>query len=266
MTTRSFGLAQLGFLEIPPPDLVTLAAEAHFASVAIRTRPAIVGGAAFALHQDPVLLRETRRRVAQTGVRVTSVEQVSLTREIEINSLGPFLDAAAEVGASQVLCSGDVEDLSIVTDLFAALCEAAGQRGLSPCLEFMPFRALKTLGEAVQVIRAAGAANGFICVDALHLFRSGGSLADLRALEPALVGSIQLCDAPLAPPSVDQLAQEARERRLLPGAGGLPLEAILAILPGDLPLDAEVPLSLAFPEDTPLQRALRIKAAMDRIL
>ena len=76
----------------------------------------------------------------------------------------------------------------IVTDLFGALCDAAAQRGLSPCLEFMPFRSLKTLGDARQVIRAAGRPNGLICLDALHLARSGGTLSDLTTLEPALIG------------------------------------------------------------------------------
>ncbi len=266
MTTRPFGLAPLGFLDVAPPDFVALAAEAGFSSVAIRARPAVPGGEAFPLHADAVLLRETRRRIAETGVKVTAVEQVSLTRDIDIASLGPFLDAAAEVGATQIVCSGDVEDIAVVTDLFGALCEASAERGLSPCLEFMPFRALKTLGEAVQVIRGSGAENGLICMDALHLFRSGGSLEELRALDPALVGSIQLCDAPLAPPPTELLAQEARERRVLPGTGELPLAEMLTILPNEKPLDAEVPLVSAYPDDTPLQRAVRIHEAMATLL
>lgn len=262
---RPFGLAPLGFLDLPPPDLVSLAAAAGFSSCALRTVPATPGGAAFALHDDPPLLRETRRRIADTGVAVTQIELIALSEETDIAALGPVLDAAAEVGARQVLCSGD-DALDVVSERFAALCDAAGARGLSPCLEFMPFRALKTLADARAVVRAAGRPNGAICIDLLHLIRSGGSPEDLSALEPEWVGAIQICDAPLTPPPPEGLAEEARERRMLPGTGGLPLRRILEALPRDCPLDAEVPIAAAFPDASPRERAGMIHAATAAVL
>ena len=75
------------------------------------------------------------------------------------------------------------------------------------------------------------------------MFRSGGSVASLAAVDPARLGPLQLCDAPGAAPHPDRLAEEARERRLVPGRGALPLAALLAAYPEGRPIDAEIPLA-----------------------
>jgi sugar phosphate isomerase/epimerase len=178
-----FGLAPLGFLEVAPPDLIVLAAEAGFASVNLRTRPAVPGGAAFPIEPGSELSRNCRRRIAATGVRVRAM-----------------LEAGAELGASRVLCSGDEHDAALLAQRFAELCRLAEEFGMAVELEFMPFRALKTLEDAVRVVAASGAANGRVCLDVLHLFRSGGSVEAVCAVDPERLGSLQLCDAPRRPP------------------------------------------------------------------
>ena len=238
-----FGLAPLGFLDVPPPRLIALAAEAGFASVNLRTAPAVPGGAAFPMRARDDLVRACRRRLAETGISVRAIEQVGLGQTRNGDALGHMLEAGAELGASRLLCSGDDPDLSLLADRFADLCRLAGQYGMAVDLEFMPFRALKTLEDAVAVVAASGAENGWVCLDALHLFRSGGSVASLAAVDPARLGSLQLCDAPGAAPHPDRLAEEARERRLLPGRGALPLAALLAAYPEGRPIDAEIPLA-----------------------
>ena len=77
-------------------------------------------------------------------------------------------------------------------------------------------------------------------------------------------GAADAC--PAVAPSADELALEARERRLLPGAGELPLEAILQAVGAGRSIDAEVPLGHAMPDLTPLERARRIHAATARVL
>ena len=157
-----------------------------------------------------------------------------------------MLEAGAELGASRLLCSGDDPDLSLLADRFAEVCRLAGQFGMAVDLEFMPFRALKTLPAAAAVVTASGAENGFVCLDALHLFRSGGSVVDLGAVAPACLGSLQLCDAPREAPDPNGLAEEARERRLLPGRGELPLAELFAAYPEGRPIDAEIPMLAPF--------------------
>jgi sugar phosphate isomerase/epimerase len=237
-----FGLAPLGFLDLPPPQLIALAAEAGFASVNLRTAPALPGGAAFPMRAGDDLVRACRRRLADTGISVRTIEQVGLGRTTKVASLRHLLEAGAELGASRMLCSGDDPDLSLLADRFAEVCQLAGQFGMAVDLEFMPFRALKTLTDAAAVVAASGAENGWVCLDALHLFRSGGSIASLSAVDPARLGPLQLCDAPGEAPDPKGLAEEARQRRLLPGRGELALAELVAAYPDGRPIDAEIPM------------------------
>jgi sugar phosphate isomerase/epimerase len=257
-----FGLAPLGFLEVAPPDLIVLAAEAGFASVNLRTRPAVAGGAAFPIEPGSELSRRCRRRIAATGVRVLAIEQVGLDRTTDVSCLRAMLEAGAELGASRVLCSGDEQDAALLAQRFAELCRLAEEFGMAVELEFMPFRALKTLEDAVRVVAASGAANGRVCLDVLHLFRSGGSVAAVCAVDPERLGSLQLCDAPRRPPLPHALAEEAREYRLLPGRGELPLAELLKVYPPTRPIDAELPITRAFPNLGAADRARLIAAAM----
>jgi sugar phosphate isomerase/epimerase len=231
-----FGLAPLGFLDVPPLEFITLAAAAGFASVNLRTAPAVPGGAAFPMRAGDDLVRACRRRLAETGISLRAIEQVGLGRATDVTSLRPMLEAGAELGASRILCSGDDPDFSLLADRFAELCRLAGQFGMAVDLEFMPFRALKTLTAAAAVVTASGAENGCVCLDALHLFRSGGSVASLGAVDPARLGPLQLCDAPRAAPAADGLAAEARERRQLA------LAELVAAYPDGRPIDAEIPM------------------------
>jgi sugar phosphate isomerase/epimerase len=266
MPFPAIGLAPLGFLELAPPAFIAIAGEAGFASVGLRTRAAVPGGAEYPLTGDLALMRDTQRLIADTGVCVSSIEQVSLFRDTAVDTLRPMLEAGARIGATRVLCSGDDEDHAVVADRFAELCAAAAEFGLMVDLEFMLFRSVRTLEQARDVVMRSGAENGAIAIDALHLMRSGGSPSSLAGLEPKLVGCVQLCDAPAVAPPADELAFEARERRLLPGAGELPLKAILQAVGPGRSIDAEVPLGYAMPDLTPLERARRIHAATVRVL
>ena len=121
----------------------------------------------------------------------------------------------------------------------------------------MPFKPVKSLDDAVRVLQMAGnPANGFILLDALHFYRSNSSLEQLRALDPKLIGTFQICDAPAtAPATIEGLTFEARQRRLLPGHGGLDLRALMAAMPRGLEIGVEVPLALDHPDLSALERA-----------
>jgi hypothetical protein len=67
-----------------------------------------------------------------------------------------ILDAGARLQARGVLviCNDPEEDRLV--ERFAAVCEAAGARGLRACLEFMIFSSVKTLADAQRVLNRGG--------------------------------------------------------------------------------------------------------------
>lgn len=144
--------------------------------------------------------------------------------------------------------------------LLAAMCEMARDHGLRVDLEFMRWRPVATVQQACAVVTGAGQANSGVLVDALHLFRSGGQVADIAAVDPRLLRAVQLCDAPMLAPAEALIIPEAREGRLLPGQGQLPLAALLAALPGDVDISVEVPCA-GLPPEHRLQAAAQVTHA-----
>lgn len=236
--------AHLAALDVGPPDLIDLVAGAGFASTSIRMIRSVPGSPEYPL-RDAAERRATLARMRATGVGVLYVELVALGRRLDVAAIEPVLAAGAELGATRVIAAGDDPDLGLVADRLAAVAELARSYGMVVDVEFMPFREVRTLAEAVQVIRRSGAGNAHVLLDALHFQRSGSSLAELRGLDPRLLGTFQICDAPRAPPA--DLAFEARQARLLPGHGELDLAGMMALLPSDLPVGVEVPMALSHP-------------------
>jgi len=64
-----------------------------------------------------------------------------------------------------------------------------------------------------------------VLIDVLHVFRSGGTPEMLAAVPADALGSVQLSDALQKDPTDSDIIAEAREGRLLPGEGELPLVA-----------------------------------------
>ena len=260
-TTPPLSFAHLAALDVGPPDLIDLVAEAGFASTSLRMLQTVPGSPAYAL-DDADQRRATLERVKATGVGVLYIEVVSLSRVLDLASLEAIFEAGASVGATRVLAAGDDPDFAIVADKLAAVCALGRPFNLAIDVEFMPFRAVRSLADAVDVIRRADAANAHVLVDALHFYRSDSSLDQLRALDRGLLGTFQICDAVRVPPA--DLAYEARNARLLPGYGALDLSTLMAALPVDLPIGVEVPMALSHPELSPSQRlALMARATWD---
>lgn len=256
-------LEHLTLIDVSPPDLVTVAAAAGFDAVGLRISPAADGERPWPVSPGSPMLAETIRRCADTGVRVLDAEAVRLG-ELPVD-YRPTLEAAAALGARYVNAICDDPDLSRLSDSFAALTSAAASFGIRAVVEFMAYRSVRTLEDAVAI---AGRSGGGVLVDALHVRRCGVRLADLRAVEPGLISYVQLCDAPLAAPAPGpasaQAVREARTARLLPGAGELPLPELLAALPDRIPVALEAP---GRPGAVgPAEFAARARRALDSVL
>lgn len=248
-------LAHLSELQVPPLALVDLAARAGFASIGLRTAPAVAGGIAYPLAEAGER-GALRRRLADTGIELLYVEILPITRDLVPSAHRPMIEIGAELGATRLAVTGDDPDPAIVAERMAALCEIAAVCGMEVDLEFMPFRPVRGLDHALDVVKRTGRPNAHVLVDALHFFRSASDVYSLSQADPLLIGTFQLCDAGLvAPKSADALAQEARTDRRLPGAGALPLRALVAAVPEGTPLGLELPIAGQYPNLDPVARA-----------
>jgi sugar phosphate isomerase/epimerase len=241
---RLLSLAHLTVLDATPPQLVTAAAGAGFDAVGIRVWP---GGdePAYPMLGDTPMMGETIARLADTGTRVLDVEVLRLRPDSRMDDALRILDAGARLQARGVLVIGNDPEEDRLVERFAAVCEAAGARGLRACLEFMIFSSVKTLADAQRVVNRAGHPAGAILVDALHLQRSGGTPAEVSAVAPERLPYVQLCDGPFQPilPDSAVALAEARTGRLLPGDGELPLAELLGVLPAGASLAVEAPVA-----------------------
>lgn len=260
----ALSLAHLSELELPPADLARMAARAGFASIGVRAMPAVPGGTCHPL-TDRAARTALRHALDDTGVALLCVELIALDRTLEPSRWRDTLAAAAELGATRLVVTGDDPDRAVVAGKMAGICDIAAALGMAVDLEFMPFRAVAGLADALDVVARAARPNAHVLVDALHMFRSRSDLAVLARTPPHLIGGFQLCDAAAtAPIGPAALADEARGRRLLPGDGALDLSALIAAMPGAPTLGLEVPLAGRFPAMQPADRlAALARAARD---
>ncbi len=238
-------LSHLSELAASPPRLIELAARAGFSSVGLRISPASAGGLAYPTSTTREQA-EVRRQLDATGITVLSIELLSIDEALRVGECSPLLGVGAAVGARRLTVTGDSTDFGLVAEKLAQLADLAGSYGIAVDLEFMPFRAVASLADALSVIDLAGCSNAHVLIDALHLQRSNSPLGLVRAAARR-IGVCHLCDAPAASPPLAELAVEARSRRLLPGTGELALWDLLEALPVGTPVAVEVPLSERYP-------------------
>lgn len=246
--TRIYSLAQLTALPYDPPRLVQLAADTGCQGCGIRLLPSSPGGPAYPLMDDAALARETLARIEGTGVRVLDLEIIRIGEAFDVNSFLPFMDMGQRLGAQNILVAGDDPDEARLTARFAALCEVAARHGLTCDLEFMPWTCVPDVAAASRIVAGADQPNGGVLVDALHFARSASTLEEVARLPRTRLHYAQICDGKVPGPTTNEgLIFDARCARLLPGEGGIDLQALFAQLPDDLPVSIEVPHDVRAP-------------------
>jgi sugar phosphate isomerase/epimerase len=240
--TYEFSLAHLSALSLPPPRLVEVAARAGYRYVGLRLNRVTPTEPLYALAEDRALMRETKARLADSGVAVLDIELARMGPDNDARSYLPILEAGAELGAPHVLTQLPDPDRGRAVERFVALCELARPLGLGIDLEFISWTETPGLADAVEVLNEASQPNAGILVDTLHFARSGSSLDQLRRLPREWFRYAQVCDAPAQGPATREgIINAARFARLFPGEGGLGVREILACLPPAIPCALEIP-------------------------
>lgn len=202
------------------------------------------------------------RAAGDEGILILDLEPVFVTPDGDHGDA--MIEAAAGIGAANVLVVGLGVEAGYLTDRLAVLGERAAGVGVTCALEFGPLFATPDLPTAVATVERAAAPGLAVLVDALHLARSGGSPADLGLLDDALLPYAQLCDATAEP--ISDLRTDALDDRLLPGEGDLPLGSLLDVLPPSAALSVELRSARLRREHDPAERAAVVLDATRRLL
>lgn len=259
---NELGIDRLGLFGMPPPQIVALAADLGCDCVGIGLAPAPGGynpdgHPAWSLRDDPALRRETIAACRDSGVRIAIVEGFAVLPDGDVRGFAGDLDLVAELGCDRINAVSIGKDMAQAIDGFAMLCELGAARGLQVSAEMGSLGPLDRVAPALEVVRGVDRPNFSLVIDSMHFFRLGNSLGDFAALDPALIGYVQLADAPWAP-RFDTYMEEAMFERMVPGEGELPLAEFLRLVPGGVVISLEIPIrSLAEGGVGPRERTRR---------
>lgn len=263
------GIEFISVLGLPPVQFVELAADLGCRRIGLALAPILqnhLDYPVWSLREDASLRREMSAAMADRAVAISLGDGFLIRPGADIRAAASDMDLMRNLGAARLNVVSIDPDRGRGLDQLAAFAEMAEARGLEATLEFVPGLPIGDLPTAMAAIAHVGKPNFRVLIDAMHLFRSGASAADVAALDPALIGYAQLCDVPLIS-RFDNYADEARYERLPPGEGELPLFDLIAALPRDTVVGLEIPmLNDAKTGAGPLQRMSRCVAAAQELL
>ena len=230
---QEYSLAHLTVLGCAPPEMTYIAARAGYDYVSIRPiYMGLPGEPNYALAENREMLRQTRRALASTGVRVHDIELARIFEGVEPKSYLPAMEVGAELGARAVLASIWSGERDYYIEKFAELCDLAKPLGLTVDLEYVPIAAVRNLAQAVDVLTTIQRSNAGLMIDMHHTHRAGDDPTRLRGLPREWFHFAQLCDAPAEIPTERQeMIRIMREARLYLGQGGIDVAGILGNLP-----------------------------------
>src|ERR1700761_9427853 len=163
-----FSLAALTALDLSPPQLIDVAAACGYEQVGLRLLAATQGGTAYPLMDDRAQMRETKARLAATGITVADLEIVAFRETTVVASFEPFLEVGRELGAKHTLVAAYDSDLERFADRFAEYCALAERYGLTADLEFMPWTFAPDLPTALRIVQKTASPAAGVLIDALH--------------------------------------------------------------------------------------------------
>lgn len=234
-------LAALTILDAGPAGQIRAAHAGGFKAVGLRLNPLLPSDPAVA---GTPLEAEVVALMRETGMELLEIGVFPIKPDMDVAALRPVLRLSSELGARFIVCPVEDADEKRSLETFRALCRLAGEYGLVALIEFNPYSACRSLAAAREMALAAQCDNAALVIDLLHLSRSGGGVADLRAVEPELLRLVHYCDAapmPQGERSLEDLRAESRTARRLPGEGVLPLQELLAAFPPGTPISVEAP-------------------------
>lgn len=241
--SRPLGIDFISVFGMPPLPFAALAAELGCRQISIGLSPITVnphGYPAWSMRDDAALRRDFRQALDDHGISLSVGEAFLIRPGAEIADAAGDLDRMREIGVPQVNVLALEPDWPRAITELARFTDMAAERGMGATLELMPGMPIGPLDRALAALREVGKPSLRLLLDSMHLYRSGAATADIAAIDPAVIGHVQLCDVPKT--SSLPYGEEARHHRLPPGEGTLPLRDFIAALPANLPIGLEIPM------------------------
>jgi sugar phosphate isomerase/epimerase len=238
------GIENISVFGLPPVEFVNLAADLgcqHISTGLTSFNFGIYDYAPFSLRDDAALRREMKSAMRDRGITISLGEGLTIRQGIGAKDHEADLDIMCDLGVEVINTVSMDPDLARTFDEFAVMAEMVGSRGLVTTTELAPSLTVGDLSTALEAVRHVGRSDFRLLIDTMHVIRSGSTVADVAALDPELIGYVQLCDATIAP-RFDTYFEESMFERMVPGEGELGLPALLAVLPADRVYSLEVPL------------------------
>lgn len=238
-----FSLAHLTLIGCSAPELVYIAARAGYDAVSPRFIPMHVEGEFACLPEDKALVQATKLALKTTGLQVLEIELARITEDCDPRRFEPALELGGELGAKRLIMSAwtkSRDDRDFLVDCFAETCDLAAPYGISVELEFPSFSRLRTLDEALDIVRAANRPNAGVLVDTLYMHLSRVETGELLHVPSEYLNFLHISDA--LPGIADTRAgmiQLARDARLYPGEGCIDFRGIIERMP---PVDYSIEL------------------------
>lgn len=238
---QKLALHQITMMEGGPEGLVRFAAEAGLDGVCLFTAsPANEQGHDMFPVVAPAASASFKRVLRDHDMRIINAEYFPVMPDRDVADYLPAITLAAELGAKRLVTHIHETDRQRAEDQLSKLCTIARDHGLDVGLEFTGFAGgCNSLASAAALHDRVNQPNLGIAIDALHLFRTGGTLDQVRALDPATIAYAQLCDGPDFHSANDYI--EEAMNRIIPGEGVFPLRELAALLGPHVDIDIEVP-------------------------
>jgi sugar phosphate isomerase/epimerase len=229
----------------PFEDRVRAAAEAGFAAMGLYV------GDYERLRAEGARDADLRAVLGHHGLRVVEIEALrgwsasGAARDAYLRterSVFAMSDALGPGHHVQVIgpYTGTLDDAA---EAFAGVCDRAAQHGLAAAIEFLPEMSnIPDAAAAMQIVQAAGRANGGICLDCWHHFRGANDDDMLRAIPAGRIFAVQFGDGPRRRVDPDYYTDCTRYREV-PGDGDFDLAGFLRLVSEmgvRLPLSVEV--------------------------
>ena len=143
-----YSLAAGTILDVDPVDAPCVAAEAGWPAVGIWFDPAT---------WTDTTTTNVARALGDNGVVALDMEPVIFGPDGDPGDA--LIDAAIGIGARNVLVASRLPVTIELIDRFGELCDRAAPGNVTVVMEFLPIFAVRSLGEALHVVRGAGRPN-----------------------------------------------------------------------------------------------------------